>query len=128
MVGTFVVIVDDYTRYMMVYPNATKAAVPACISEFILKAERFFHNNGGHRVVTLRSDNDKYLADRGITYQTTVPYNSHQNGVSERAIGTLTEKARVMMFATNTPLSFWAEAISCAAFPHQQVTLARYCE
>ena len=42
---------------------------------------------------------DKYLADRGITHQTTVPYNSHQNGVSERAIRTLTEKARVMMFA-----------------------------
>ena len=121
----FVVIVDDYTRYMTVYPIATKAAVPVCISEFILKAERFFHNRGGYRVVTLRSDNggeymssrfDKYLADRGITHQTTVPYNSHQNGVSERAIRTLTEKARVMMFAANAPLCLWAEAISCAAF------------
>ena len=110
---------------MTVYPIATKAAVPVCISEFILKAERFFHNRGGYRVVTLRSDNggeymssrfDKYLADRGITHQTTVPYNSHQNGVSERAIRTLTEKARVMMFAANTPLCLWAEAINCATF------------
>ena len=76
----FVFILDDYTRYMTVYPIATKAAVPVCISEFILKAERFFHNRGGYRVVTLRSDNggeymssrfDKYLADRGITHQTT---------------------------------------------------------
>lgn len=76
-------------------------------------------------MVTFRSDNggeymssrfDKYLADRGITHQTTVPYNSHQNGVSERAIRTLTEKARVMMFAANAPLCLWAEAISCAAF------------
>ena len=60
---------------------------------------------------------DDYLANRGITHQTTVPYNlSHQNGVSERAIRTLTEKARVMMFDANTPLSLWAEAINCATF------------
>ena len=121
----FVVIVDDYTHYMTVYPIAAKSAVPVCISDFILRAERFFHNRGGYRVVTLRSDNggeymssrfDDYLANRGITHQTTVPYNSHQNGVSERAIRTLTEKARVMMFDANTPLSLWAEAINCATF------------
>lgn len=77
----FVVIIDNYTRYITVYPVASKAAVPLCVSEFISKAERFFHNNGGYRVVTLRSDNggeymsshfDKYLADRGITHQTTL--------------------------------------------------------
>ena len=121
----FVVIVDDYTHYMTVYPISAKSAVPVCISDFILRAERFFHNRGGYRVVTLRSDNggeymssrfDNYLANRGITHQTTVPYNSHQNAVSERAIRTLTEKARVMMFDVNTPLSLWAEAVNCATF------------
>ena len=47
----FVVIVDDYTHYMTVYPIAAKSAVPVCISDFILRAERFFHNRGGYRVV-----------------------------------------------------------------------------
>ena len=54
--------------------------------------------------------------NKGITHQTTVAYNSHQNGVSERAIRTINEKCRAMMFHASTPLCFWAEAVACATY------------
>ena len=95
------------------------------VSSFILESEHFFHTRGGYTVTKFRTDNGgeytssqflDFLKNRGIVHQTTVPYNSHQNGVSERAIRTITEKSRVMMFHAHTPVSFWAEAVCCSVY------------
>ena len=67
----YVVTVDDYTHYMSVYPISTKSAVSECVSDYIVHAERFFHNRGGYRVVTLRSDNG------GANQVSIIIYNLH---------------------------------------------------
>ena len=121
----YVVFVDDYTHYMAVYPVKQKSDVYECARSYFLQSERFFHNRGGYKPVTFRTDNggeymssqlQQFLKAQGITHQTTVAYNSHQNGVSERAIRTINEKCRAMMFHASTPLCFWAEAVACATY------------
>ena len=98
-----VFIPDDYTHFMAVYPIQRKSDVYECARSYFLQSERFFYNSSSYKPITFRTDNggeymssqlQKVLTTQGITHQTTVPYNSHQNGVSERAIRTVTEKAR----------------------------------
>jgi len=42
----------------------------------------------------------------------------HKNGVAERMISTLTEKARAMMLDSQAAKQFWAEAIRTASYLH----------
>ena len=60
----------------------------------------------GHRVKTLRSDNDgeytsrafkQYLSKKGIRHQTTTPYTPMQNGVAERINRTIQERVTTML-------------------------------
>ena len=57
-----------------------------------------------------------YLKRRGIDHQLTTTDSPEQNGVAERMIRELLEKARAMMAATNIPNTLWAEAIANAAY------------
>lgn len=49
-------------------------------------------------------------------HQTSTAYCHQQNGLAERTIRTLTEKARCMMYDANLGKDFWAEAINTAAY------------
>jgi hypothetical protein len=52
----------------------------------------------------------------GISFEPSPPYSQHKNGVSERLIGVITEKARAMMIDSQAPLEFWGEAVMTAAY------------
>jgi hypothetical protein len=62
------------------------------------------------------------LAARGTTYKPCPPYAHHKNGVAERMIQTITEKARSMMIDYQAPLVFWGEAVNTAVYFHQRTT------
>ncbi|KAF8781393.1 Serine/threonine-protein kinase 31 like protein [Argiope bruennichi] len=49
---------------------------------------------------------DTYLANSGIFHEKTIPYNSESNGKAERA--------RSLLYESELPLKFWAEAINVA--------------
>jgi len=68
-------------------------------------------------------DNETFrlvLAARGSTYEPCPPYTHHKNGVAERMIQTITEKARSMMIDFQARLVFWGEAVNTAVYLHQQ--------
>ena len=48
------------------------------------------------------------------------PYAHHKNGVAERSIGVITEKARSMMIDAQVPVEFWGEAIFTAVYLHKR--------
>jgi len=60
------------------------------------------------------------LAARGTIYTPCPPYAQHKNGVAERMIQTITEKARSMMIDSQAPLVFWGEAVNTAVYLHQR--------
>src|SRR5262249_28094661 len=57
----------------------------------------------------------------GISFEPSPPYAQHKNGVSERIIGAITEKARAMMIDCQAPVEFWGEAIMTATYLHRRV-------
>ena len=60
------------------------------------------------------------LASRGKTYEPCPPYAHRKNGVAERMIQTITNKARSMMIDSQAPVVSWGEAVNTAVYPHQR--------
>lgn len=115
------VFVDDYSRKVFVYFIKFKSEVKNKFVDF----KCFVENQTGRKIKILRTDNgteycnnelNDFLRSNGILHQLSAPYTPQQNGLAERMNRTLVEKARCMLFESNMDQSFWAEAISTAAF------------
>nr|GEY69678.1 hypothetical protein [Tanacetum cinerariifolium] len=85
------VIVDDYSRYMITVRTERG-------TEFLNK--------------TLNA----FFKEEGIEHQTSTARTPKQNGVVERRNRTLVEAARTMLLASQLPLFFWGEAIATARY------------
>ncbi|RVX04667.1 Retrovirus-related Pol polyprotein from transposon TNT 1-94 [Vitis vinifera] len=79
----------------------------------------------GLKVKCLRSDNggeyidggfSEYCAAQGIRMEKTIPGTPQQNGVAKRMNRTLNERARSMRLHAGLPKTFWADAVSTAAY------------
>ena len=77
------------------------------------------------KVKCLRSDNggeyinggfSEYCVAQGIRMEKTIPRTPQQNGVAERMNRTLNERARSMRLHVGLPKTFWADAVSTAAY------------
>ncbi|WJZ83314.1 hypothetical protein VitviT2T_003006 [Vitis vinifera] len=77
------------------------------------------------KVRVLRSDNggeyqssdlQKYLEGHGIIHQTTCSNTPQQNGVAEQKNRHLLEVVHASLIAAKTPISYWGEAITSAAY------------
>ena len=54
--------------------------------------------------------------ERGIIWEKSAPYAQDQDGVSERSIRTILERARTMLIHAGLPSSLWPEAIAAACY------------
>ena len=120
----FVSFTDDFSRYTVVYFLKNKSEVFSKFKEY----KKMMENSTGGEIKQLniiRSDNGgeytstefkRYCSEFGSAHQFTTPYTPEQNGVSERFNRTIMEAARSMLIHAHLPLSFWAEAISCATY------------
>ncbi|GBM29160.1 Retrovirus-related Pol polyprotein from transposon TNT 1-94 [Araneus ventricosus] len=113
----FMVLVDDFSGMYFTYFLKNKNEVFDIFSQFKAKYE----NLTDKRIKKLRTDNglkfvneqlDTYLANLGIFHENTIPYNSESNGKAERANRILLERARSLLYESELPLKFWAEAIN----------------
>ncbi|OXB40707.1 hypothetical protein B1J91_Tkp57 [Nakaseomyces glabratus] len=121
----FLTICDAYTRMYFVFPIQHKWEATEAIINWINESETFFTSKGGYKVTTIRSDNGtefqtapllRFLKQRGISHQLTVPHNSFQNGGVERAHRTLEERTRCLLLGGHVPVSYWPEALLTAAY------------
>jgi hypothetical protein len=117
----FLTFIDDFTRKVFVYFLKSKSDVKELFDEYRALVE----TQTGKKIKILRTDNglefcnkelDSQLRKAGIIHQTSNTYTPQQNGLAERMNRTLVEKARCMLFESNLPKYFWAEAISTAAY------------
>ena len=97
----FLTIRDAYSRYYEIIHLSSKGDAAQKIIDWITLKENFFSSRGGYKVGAIRSDNGKefmsnqfhgYLNTKGIEHQLTIPYQSFQNGVVERAHRSIEEK------------------------------------
>lgn len=117
----FFTLIDDFSRKVFVYFLKLKSEVTDVFVDF----QRMVENQCGCRIKILRTDNgleymneglSAVLRKSGIRHQTSIPYTPEQNGLAERMNRTLCEKARCMIFDAGLERTFWAEAVSTAAF------------
>lgn len=115
----YVLFVDQFTHYCVVYPITYKSDVFLVFKDYVAKSEAKFNiklvylycDNGGEYLSTEMKD---YCIKKGITYHLTVPRTPQQNGVSERMVRTITEKARSILNGAKMDKIFWGEAVLTA--------------
>jgi hypothetical protein len=117
----FLLLVDDYSRFMWVALLPTKAGAAEAIKRIQAAAER----KSGRKLLALRTDRGgeftsaqftEYCAELGVGRQLTAPYTPQQNGVVERRNQTVVAMARTMLKAKGLPGIFWGEAVNAAVY------------
>jgi transposase InsO family protein len=119
------VITDDFSRYVQLYPMHLKSDTESLLRHAIHKLERSVKR----QVKTLRTDNggeftsqrfESFLLEKGITHQLTVPYHPSQNGLAERMNRTIFEKARSMLLHAGLDERFLTDALQYAEYLHNR--------
>jgi len=117
----YLLFIDDYSRYTMVYILRQKSETFSKFREYKALVENY-HDK---KIKALRSDNSgeytshqfaKFLRDSGISHEKTAPYSPEQNGVSERANRTLVGRAKAMILDGKMSDNLWAEAMHTAVY------------
>jgi transposase InsO family protein len=124
------VIVDDYSRFTLVFFLQKKSQTQETLKGFLRRAQNKF----GLRIKKISSDNgmefknsqiEGFLEEEGIKHEFTSPYTPQQNGVVERKNRTLLDMARTMLDEYKIPDRFWAEAINTACYSINRLYLHR---
>jgi histone deacetylase 1/2 len=77
----------------------------------------------------LNSTITSFFNTNGMRLRLSCPYTSAQNGKAERAIRTVNDVARTLLFQSSMPPSYWAEVVAAATYlvnvrPSQSINLA----
>ncbi|KAJ9561724.1 hypothetical protein OSB04_006884 [Centaurea solstitialis] len=117
----FLLIVDDYSRFMWVYVISTKDEAFPAFKRFKAQVE----TESTNRVKMLRTDRggeftsrqfNEFCDKEGVKRQLTAPYTPQQNGVVERRNQTILETTRSLLKAMNVLESLWGEAVRHAVY------------
>lgn len=117
----FLLVVDDYSRYMWVEMLKTKDQALVNFRKIKQRAE----TETGDKLKALRTDRggeftsilfETFCSQDGIKHYTTTPYSPQQNGVVERRNQTVVEMVRCLLKAMVVPTIFWGEAIRTAVY------------
>ncbi|MBW0465262.1 hypothetical protein O181_004977 [Austropuccinia psidii MF-1] len=120
------VIQDHFSSLMACIPLQAKSEAVREILGWL----KTFNILSGHQVKRLRSDNAgefisnafrDSLQQLGITHETTIPYEHHQNGKVERVICTLSEAARAIMLEKHVDVALWLWAFWNAAWVFNRI-------
>ncbi|CAI7805971.1 unnamed protein product [Closterium sp. NIES-53] len=122
----FLLVVNDYTQYTMVFPLRSKGQVVEVLIPWIrtvrlqlrerfckdLPVLRLHSDRGGEFSSTLLRD---FFHGEGILQSFTLPDSPQQNGIAERRIGLVMEVARTSMIHAAAPHFLWPFAVRYAA-------------
>ncbi|CAI7847604.1 unnamed protein product [Closterium sp. NIES-54] len=122
----FLLVVDDYSRYTIVFPLRSKDEVSAVLIPWIRTVRLQLSERFGHDLPVLRLHSDRggefssdllrdFIRGEGITQSFTLPDSPPQNGIAERRIGLVMEVARTSMIHAAAPHFLWPFAVRYAA-------------
>ncbi|CAI7794048.1 unnamed protein product [Closterium sp. NIES-53] len=122
----FLLVVDDYTRYTMVFPLRSKGQVIDVLIPWICTVRLQLRERFGQDLPVLRLHSDRggefssnllwdFCRREGILQSFTLPDSPQQNGIAERHIGLVMEVARTSMIHAAAPHFLWPFAVQYVA-------------
>ncbi|CAI7877217.1 unnamed protein product [Closterium sp. NIES-54] len=122
----FLLVVDDYSRYTMVFPLRSKGDVTEVLIDWIRAARLHLRESFGSDFPVLRLHSDRggefssarlgaFCRAQGIRHTFTLPASPQQNGIAERRIGMVMDVARTSMIHAAAPHFLWPFAVQYAA-------------
>ncbi|CAI7811600.1 unnamed protein product [Closterium sp. NIES-54] len=122
----FLLVVDDYSRYTIVFPLRSKGEVPEVLIDWIRGARRQLSESFGSNLPVLRLHSDPggefssdllraFCRSEGIRQTFTLPASPQQNRIAERRIGMVMDVARTSMIHVAPPHFLWPFAVQYAA-------------
>ncbi|CAI7869815.1 unnamed protein product [Closterium sp. NIES-53] len=122
----FLLVVDDYSRYTMVFPLRSKGDVTKVLIDWIRAARLQLRESFGSDFPVLRLHSDRggefssarlgaFCRAQGIRKTFTLPATPQQNGIAERRIGMVMDVARTSMIHAAAPHFLWPFAVQYAA-------------
>lgn len=117
----FAIIVDDYSRYKEIFLLKRKSQLVDYLRQFTqqeivsigYKIRRVRCDNGGEQK---SYEFDEFLTEIAAKVEYTNAYSSASNGISERAIQTVTNTQQCLRIGANLPKAAWGELTKTAAF------------
>ncbi|CAI7920648.1 unnamed protein product [Closterium sp. NIES-53] len=122
----FLLVVDDYSRYTIVFPLHSKDEVTEVLIDWIRTARLRLRESFGSDFSVLRLHSDRggefssarlgaFCRAQGIRQTFTLPTSPQQNGIAERCIGMVMDVARTSMIHAAAPHFLWPFAVQYAA-------------
>lgn len=125
----FLTVVDDYSRYMWIFPLYHKFDVLETFSSFkklIEKQLRFviyyIQSDGGGEFINHRFR--FFTRQHGIQHHISCPYIATQNGVVECKHRHIAEMGRCLLFQSGLPPSYWLSAFQMATHLINRLSIA----
>ena len=117
----FVMFIDEYTHYCVTCLITHKSEIFSAFKDFIAKSEadlslkvsNLYFDNGREYLSNEMKD---YCVKKGISYYLTVPYTPQLNGVSERMVRRITERARTLI--TQAHKKKWNQLYMWVFYPY----------
>ncbi|CAI7891028.1 unnamed protein product [Closterium sp. NIES-54] len=122
----FLLVVDDYSHYTIVFPLCHKDVVTVVLIDWIRVARLQLRERFGSDFPVLRLHSDKggefssdllraFCRAEGIRQTFTLPASPQQNGIAEHRIGMVMDVARTSMIHAVAPHFLWPFAVQYAA-------------
>ncbi|CAI7922764.1 unnamed protein product [Closterium sp. NIES-54] len=122
----FLLVVDDYTQYTMVFPLRSKGQVVDVLIPWIRTVHLQLRERFGQDLPVMRLHSDRggefssdllreFCRGEGILQSFTLPDSPQQNGIAERRIGLVMEVACTSMIHAAAPHFLWPFAVHYAA-------------
>ena len=117
----YLVIIDDFSHYAWTFPLRLKSDTFVTISNFFAYVRTQFDTT----VKAVQCDNGRefdnsstrtFLLSHGALLRMSCPYTSQQNGKAERALRTINNIVRSLLFQASIPPVYWAESLHTATY------------
>jgi hypothetical protein len=123
----YLLFIHDYTRYTFVWLLTHKQG-NTCTSAYQSYQARVDSMRYGMKRFKCDNSQGEYnnktfrfvLATRGNTNSPCRPNPHHKNGVVDRMIGIMSDKACAMMINSQAPIQLWGETVNTAVYLHQR--------
>lgn len=119
--NSYIIFLDDYSRYTWFYPLKAKSDAVECFRHFKNMAEnilstkvKYFQSDGALELT--RGVFKTFLDDCGIVSRISCPHTPEQNGVAERKHRHITEMGLSLLFQAKMPKRYWLEAFNTAVY------------